>query len=608
MTATATPTRPKAAKNAKAAKSIPVATFETPTDTPLIQDMGGELRDVPLTDVLEPTWAPDRIPGLEDQAEIEGLARSMHAATQLQPILLELTSRGLVRVFGRRRVAAARLLGWKTIRATVVPELSEVQRRTVIAVENIQRKQLTAVEETIGVAELIELQALEAARQVCQETRTTLGNAGAWSGRVVQEVDVERIMGCPPDQIAANRHDVLLDHRVRDRACVLVGALLSRDAKWVRDRMYIGRLGTHARELIRAGKLPLQHAREIAKVADEDRRRELAEAYAAGGNTSISDTEPGRFIELQNEVSRCLMSLEQAPWKLDVEFAGRPACVTCHLNSVNQPGLFEHGGRISLDMVGGVGRGYEEIKDKDAATGICTGRDCYAAKLRVAKQALADTASRVVDRNQAARPEAIRILDKTAINEKVSERRRLRQAQPRTSSGGGEDTTRPGIAPNPRRMAEGKFEDAMRQYLMKREHEIAAKVIGKEPVRCAYATLLASYLSRVAAMPKAKMDRAFKSPEFISAVKCLTNPTGKDFVAIANLYDGGCPDEFFPCYENGADETCLRVVAVLGLSDGPAPKLEDFMPKPAATDAAADPAKPASKKKASKKAKKGRKA
>ena len=58
--------------------------------------------------------------------------------------------------------------------------------------------------------------------------------------------------------------------------------MLAKSPTWVRDRMYVGRLGDKGRVLVLTGKLPLAHAREIAKVADPDLREDMALDYAAG--------------------------------------------------------------------------------------------------------------------------------------------------------------------------------------------------------------------------------------------------------------------------------------------------------------------------------------
>ena len=129
----------------------------------------------------------------------------------------------------------------------------------------------------------------------------------------------------------------------------------TRTASWVRDRLYIGRLSERSKELVLAGKLPLAHAREISKVADDKRRDDLCKAYAAGGSDSISDVEAGQLADLQMEVRRSVFSLHVVPWQRHVAFAGRQPCEGCPHNSATNPGLFEGGGAVSLTMVGGRG-------------------------------------------------------------------------------------------------------------------------------------------------------------------------------------------------------------------------------------------------------------
>jgi cell division protein FtsW (lipid II flippase) len=59
----------------------------------------------------------------------------------------------------------------------------------------------------------------------------------------------------------------------------LVAAMLAKSLTWVRDRMYIGRLDGDGRALVLAGKLPLIHAQEIARVADPKIRAELEDFH-----------------------------------------------------------------------------------------------------------------------------------------------------------------------------------------------------------------------------------------------------------------------------------------------------------------------------------------
>lgn len=353
----------------------------------------GELRDIDLSKVIDPQGPSDRIPRPGDAEAIDALAGSMRETGQLQPVMLEELADGrFARVFGRRRIAAARKLGWTTIRASVVTPLPDDVRRTIVAVENVQRQDLTPAEETLAVGELMELQALPAAVQLA---KPLLAGPVEWHGKVV----TPSMTSLAPKHLQQVRPLVLSDHRVRAIASELVAAMLGKTPQWVRDRMYIGRLDEAGRKAVLEGRLPLAHAREIAKVGDEKLRAQLAKDYAAGGSDSISDVEPGQLADLQLEVRRHVFALSTAPWNLEVGFAGRQACEGCKHNSATNPGLFEVGGEVSLNMVGG--RGTYDSGDANSQRviekGICTLPSCYQDKLRAAKAAISTHAKRIVE-------------------------------------------------------------------------------------------------------------------------------------------------------------------------------------------------------------------
>lgn len=387
------------------AKSAVKKPKEKTSASPLIEpkplilgvDLKGELVDVELTKVIDPAGTPDRLARVGDDVAIENLARSMRETGQLQPVMLErLVDGRFARVFGRRRIAAARKLGWTHIRASVVNPLPDNVRRTIVAVENVQRQDLTPAEETLAVAELMELQAIAAA---VQYGKLLGAGCGAWANRLITPDAAKDIAEMSQNQQAANRHDLLLDHNVRNIAAELVAAMLGKAASWVRDRMYIGRLDEAGRKAVLEGRLPLAHAREIAKVSDESLRKQLAKDYAAGGSDSISDTEPGPLEDLQHEVRKHVFALWTAPWNPEVSFAGKPACAGCQFNSATNPGLFEGGGKVSLSMIGG--RGTWDASEADSVKvregGICTMPSCYQEKLRAAKGAISTHAKRIVE-------------------------------------------------------------------------------------------------------------------------------------------------------------------------------------------------------------------
>lgn len=181
---------------------------------------------------------------------------------------------------------------------------------------------------------------------------------------------------------------------VRDLAVAAVAAVLAKSEKWVRDRMYLGRLGESARDLVREGRLPLTHAREIAKISDPELRDRLATDYAVGGDMA-SEVEPGRLDDLREMVSRRVFSLNVVPWRLDRPFAGMIECDGCPNNSTSQPGLFDAGDRASRSETkpgSGMGNVYSEY----ANGAVCTDHTCYAIKSRAAQKAIRSEANRLV--------------------------------------------------------------------------------------------------------------------------------------------------------------------------------------------------------------------
>jgi len=70
---------------------------------------------------------------------IEDLAESMDRLGQLHPIII--TNRNVL-VAGRRRIEAAKSLGWKTIEATILSPSSTLRISEIELEENIQRQAL----------------------------------------------------------------------------------------------------------------------------------------------------------------------------------------------------------------------------------------------------------------------------------------------------------------------------------------------------------------------------------------------------------------------------------------------------------------------------------
>lgn len=560
-------------------------------------DLKGELLDVALDMVIDPAGPSDRQPRPGDDAAIEQLARSMAECGQLQPVMLErLVDGRFCRVFGRRRIAAARTLGWPAIRASVVPPLNDDVRRTIVAVENVQRQDLTPAEETLAVDELMLLQAPAAARQL---RLPLLEGCGSWAGRSFDAAIMDK---APPEHEAALRHDLLLDHRVRGIAAELVAAMLGKPASWVRDRLYIGRLSDASKRLILHGKLPLAHAREISKVADAKRREELCKAYAAGGSDSISDVEAGQLADLQMEVRRSVFALHVVPWQRHVAFAGHRPCDGCPHNSATNPGLFEGGGEVSLAMVGGRGTYDSESAsvEKVAAAGICTLPSCYADKLRAAKAAIGAASKRIVDGGKSpAQARVPEFVASSALDKKVRERRQSHGKGKKPSAPKPAKPTRQQEVAEAKRNASDKWAEAMRKRANDLEPKIAARIHNKPGLWSVYMLFRKTKAYEATHHhDMAKALRAADSPAIGVLLKALGDPSWASILKVEK--ECGRRYGLLDAWRDGPSGMAEKIAEALGIEVTQAPTVESFLPKEFREPAEAKPApKPAAASKSS---------
>ena len=109
----------------------------------------GAVKTVPV-DTLHPNPLNPR--GNLDAAGLQDLADSIRAQGVLQPLLV--TPGGVV-VAGHRRLAAARLAGLDDV-PVIVRDLDEIQQQEIILVENLQRQDLSALEEARAYRQLLD--------------------------------------------------------------------------------------------------------------------------------------------------------------------------------------------------------------------------------------------------------------------------------------------------------------------------------------------------------------------------------------------------------------------------------------------------------------------
>lgn len=285
----------------------------------------------------------------EEQRGIADLADSFRGSKMLQPIgVVELNGKatkdktyGLV--WGWRRTQAMKLLAAGAagsvaakIEAEVFPASCADRVEELRAIENVQRADWDLIEEAMAVARMLE--------------QTPADEAGATS----------------------------LSAR-----CRAVGSRLGKSESWVLDRSYLARLSGRARDLVKCGRLPLQQAREISTLADPALRDRMAEMAARAEDLS-GGMDFGRVARWCREHRH---SLRTVPWRLDVEFAGGPACVECPSNTANDLTLFAHDKDAHQEVA--------ELGARGGGVGMCMNEKCFEKKRRAAEQTIQAGVSRV---------------------------------------------------------------------------------------------------------------------------------------------------------------------------------------------------------------------
>ena len=91
-----------------------------------------------------------------DEDALEGLARSLKEVGLLHPILVRRQGERYQIIAGERRYRAARLLGWQSIDAVVLPEGTEANDPRVQLIENLQREDLNPVDKARAVRRFME--------------------------------------------------------------------------------------------------------------------------------------------------------------------------------------------------------------------------------------------------------------------------------------------------------------------------------------------------------------------------------------------------------------------------------------------------------------------
>lgn len=113
-----------------------------------------------------------------DEEKIEELARTIHTHGVIQPIVVRRFGEEQYEIIaGERRYRAMKKLNWTEVPA-IVRNLSDKETASIALIENLQREELTAIEEAMAYQQLIELHSLtqEALAQRLGKGQSTVAN------------------------------------------------------------------------------------------------------------------------------------------------------------------------------------------------------------------------------------------------------------------------------------------------------------------------------------------------------------------------------------------------------------------------------------------------
>jgi len=163
--------KPAAPAAAAAAPAAPAAA--APASAPVAP--GLLLQELPLTSIVPNPHQPRSD---FDDAQVKELADSIRAEGLMQPIVVRKVKDGYEIIAGERRFRAFKLIGQKTITARIL-EAKDDSSAVLALVENLQRADLNAIEEAVGIAKLMNDFKLtqEAVADRLGKPRTTIANS-----------------------------------------------------------------------------------------------------------------------------------------------------------------------------------------------------------------------------------------------------------------------------------------------------------------------------------------------------------------------------------------------------------------------------------------------
>ncbi|HJV17844.1 MAG TPA: nucleoid occlusion protein, partial [Bacillales bacterium] len=134
-----------------------------------------EIRKIPIDRIVPNRFQPRTV---FDDEKIEELSRTIHIHGIIQPIVVrEFEVNQFEIIAGERRWRAMKKLGWEMVPA-IIKSLNDTETASIALIENLQREELSPIEEAIAYGKLLELHHLtqEALAQRLGKGQSTVAN------------------------------------------------------------------------------------------------------------------------------------------------------------------------------------------------------------------------------------------------------------------------------------------------------------------------------------------------------------------------------------------------------------------------------------------------
>jgi len=242
----------------------------------------GSLRELPVTAIRPNPFQPRK---RVDEEPLKELVASIDASGLLQPVLVRSKGNGYELIAGERRWRAVQRLGWTRIPA-VVRDVDDRTLLTLALIENLQRDNLSPIDEALGYQRLQEefgVAQAEVARLVGRD-RSTVAN-------------LLRLLALPAEVRDLVDHDALSAGHARALLGLTDTKLMVRLARTaVAEGWSVREMEARVRQGPAAARRPKAHRADPGPVSSEVQRVEEALRKRLGTDVRVTQRRKGRGI------------------------------------------------------------------------------------------------------------------------------------------------------------------------------------------------------------------------------------------------------------------------------------------------------------------------